>query len=444
VRGTILVVDDEPAVRFTVQQALEYAGHVVLTAADPDEASPQLGACDAVLTDLAMPRRDGLSLLAEARAADPDLPVVLLTARGTERDAVAAMKLGAYDYLTKPFVLEELRAVMARAVEARDLRRSARQLAAERAMGRPLVGESAAFRRLVDDARRVARRQVTVLLRGETGTGKELVASLIHAESPRRARPCVRFNCAAIPAELAEAELFGHAKGAFTGAVAARRGYFAQADGGTLVLDEVGELPLALQPKLLRALQEGEIQPVGAARVERVDVRVVASTHRDLRAAVAEGRFREDLYYRLAVVELTVPPLRDRRDDVPVLLDHFRRRYAARFDLADVRFSDALVTALTARSWPGNVRELENAVARMLALSDGGALGVEALARLTGDAPLEEPGGPQGLRQQVAGFERQLLQRALAASDGNQSEAARRLGVSRMTLLDKLKRHGLR
>jgi len=444
VRGTILVVDDEPAVRFTVQQALESAGHAVLTAADPDEASPQLGACDAVLTDLAMPRRDGLSLLAEARSADPDLPVVLLTARGTERDAVAAMKLGAYDYLTKPFVLDELRAVMARAVEARELRRSARQLAAERAMGRPLVGESEAFRRLVDDARRVARRQVTVLLRGETGTGKELVASLIHAESPRGAKPCVRFNCAAIPAELAEAELFGHAKGAFTGAVAARRGYFSQADGGTLVLDEVGEFPLALQPKLLRALQEGEIQPVGAARVERVDVRVVASTHRDLRAAVAEGRFREDLYYRLAVVELTVPPLRDRRDDVPVLLEHFRRRYAARFDLSDVRFSDALVTALTARSWPGNVRELENAVARMLALSDGGALGVEALARLTGDAPLEEPGGPQGLRQQVAGFERQLLQRALAASDGNQSEAARRLGVSRMTLLDKLKRHGLR
>lgn len=443
-RGTVLVVDDEPAVRFTVQQALESAGHAVLTAADPDEASPQLGACDAVLTDLAMPGRDGLSLLAEARAADPDLPVVLLTARGTERDAVAAMKLGAYDYLTKPFVLEELRAVMARAVEARELRRSARQLSAERAMGRPLVGESAAFRRLVDDARRVARRQVTVLLRGETGTGKELVASLIHAESPRRERPCVRFNCAAIPAELAEAELFGHAKGAFTGAVGPRRGYFSQADGGTLVLDEVGELPLALQPKLLRALQEGEIQPVGAARVERVDVRVVASTHRDLRAAVAEGRFREDLYYRLAVVELTVPALRDRRGDVPLLLDHFRRRYAARFELSDVRFSDALVTALAARSWPGNVRELENAVARMLALSDGGALGVEALARLAGEAPVEAPGDPQGLRQQVAGFERQSLQRALAASEGNQSEAARRLGVSRMTLLDKLKRHGLR
>ena len=309
-------------------------------------------------------------------------------------------------------------------------------------MGRPLVGASASFRRLLDDARRVARRHVTVLLRGETGTGKELVASLIHAESARREGPCVRFNCAAIPAELAEAELFGHAKGAFTGAVAARKGYFAQADGGTLVLDEVGELPLALQPKMLRALQEGEIQPVGAGRVERVDVRVVAATHRDLKAAVAEGKFREDLYYRLAVVELTVPPLRDRREDIPLLLDHLRRRYAARFDLPDVRFSDALVAALSSRPWPGNLRELENAVARMLALSDGGTLGVEALSRLGDDVPTATE--PQGLREEVAAFERQLLQRALAACDGNQSEAARRLGVSRMTLLDKMKRHGLR
>jgi two-component system response regulator AtoC len=303
------------------------------------------------------------------------------------------------------------------------------------------VGESAAFRRLLDDARRVARRPVTVLLRGETGTGKELVASLIHAESARREGPCVRFNCAAIPAELAEAELFGHARGAFTGAVAARRGFFAQADGGTLVLDEVGELPLSLQPKILRALQEGEVQPVGAGRVERVDVRVVASTNRDLRAAVAGGLFRDDLYYRLAVVELTIPPLRERPEDVPLLLEHFRRRYAARFDLPDVRFTGALAAALAARPWPGNVRELENAVARLLALSEGGTLGVEALAGLAGDAPT---GAPRGLREEAAAFARRLLQQALAASGANQSEAARRLGLSRMTLLDKLKRHGLR
>jgi len=441
-RGTVLVVDDEAAVRFTLREALESAGHAVIEAPHPDAAAPHLGACDAVLTDLAMPGRDGLSLLAEARALDVELPVVILTARGTERTAVQAMKLGAYDYLTKPFALDELRAVVGRAVEARTLRRNARRADAERSIGRALVGESPAFRRLLDDARRVARRQVPVLLRGETGTGKELIASLLHAEGVRRDGPCVRFNCAAIPDELAEAELFGHAKGAFTGAVAARRGYFAQADGGTLVLDEVGELPMASQAKLLRALQEGEIQPVGAARVERVDVAVVAVTHRDLRAAVAEGRFREDLYYRLAVVELTVPPLRERPDDIPRLVDHFRRRYAARFDLGDARFTAALVAALAARPWPGNVRELENAVARILALSEGGAIGPEALARLdgaptTGDAP-------RGLRAEVAAFERGLLERALAQCGGNQSEAARRLEVSRMTLLDKMKRYGLR
>lgn len=442
--ATILVCDDEAAVRFTLEQALESAGYSVITARGADEASSLLPRCDAVLSDLVMPGRDGLSLLAEARTLDADLPVVILTARGSERDAVTAMKAGAYDYLTKPFALDELRAVMARAVEARGLRRSARQLSIERSLGRALVGESPAFRALVDDARRVARRDIAVLLRGETGTGKELIASLIHAESPRRDGPCVRFNCAAIPAEVAESELFGHARGAFTGAVAARRGFWSQADGGTLVLDEVGELPISLQPKLLRALQEGEIQPVGAAKVERVSVRVIASTHRELRAEVEAGRFREDLYYRLAVVELTVPPLRARRDDIPLLLDHLRRRYAARFELPDARFSPELVAALSARPWPGNVRELENAVARILALSDGGTLGPEALSRLDGEGASAAPEARRGLRDELARFEHELLERTLAECEGNQSESARRLGLSRMTLLDKLKRYGLR
>ncbi|MFO0628542.1 MAG: sigma-54 dependent transcriptional regulator [Polyangiales bacterium] len=437
----VLVCDDEGAVRFTVEDALASAGYETVTAADADEALARLDGCDVVITDLAMPGRDGLALLAEVRARDPELPVILLTARGSERVAVQAMKLGAWDYLPKPFALDELRAAVGRAAEARGLRRRARQLTTERALGRALVGESAAFRRLLDDARRVARREIPVLLRGETGTGKELVAALLHAESPRRDAPFVRFNCAAIPAELAEAELFGHARGAFTGATGERRGFFRQAHGGSLLLDEVGELPISLQPKLLRALQEGEVQPVGAARVERVDVRVIAATHQDLRAAVAAGTFREDLFYRLAVVELTVPPLRARRDDIPALAEHFRRRYAARFDLPDARFTPALLAALGARDWPGNVRELENAVARMLALSEGGPLGPEALDTVGEGAAREEPAG---LRDEVARFERALLRKALAACGGNQSEAARRLGVSRMTLLDKLKRHGLR
>jgi DNA-binding NtrC family response regulator len=248
----------------------------------------------------------------------------------------------------------------------------------------------------------------------------------------------VRFNCAAIPSELAESELFGHAKGAFTGAVAASRGFFGQADGGTLVLDEVGELPLSLQGSLLRALQDGEIQPVGAGRVEKVDVRVIASTHQDVKAAVAAGRFREDLYYRLSVVELVVPSLAERRSDVPLLIESFRRRYAQKFGLEGVTFEPALIEALSQRSWPGNVRELENTIARLLAMHDGGPLGLSSL-----DAR-EEKSADTSLRAQVEAFERGLLVRMLDETKGNQSEAARRLKLSRMTLLDKLTKYGLR
>jgi two-component system, NtrC family, response regulator AtoC len=276
----------------------------------------------------------------------------------------------------------------------------------------------------------------------------------LHAGSPRAVRPLVRFNCAAIPAELAEAELFGHMKGAFTGATAARRGFFAEADGGTLVLDEVGELPLAVQAKLLRALQEGEIQPVGSGRVEKVDVRLVAATNRDLAAEAAAGRFREDLYYRLAVVELIVPPLRDRRDDIPALAAEFARFYGEKFGMGPVRLQAALVEALARESWPGNVRQLENTVARLAALSTGGVIG---LADWRGDSdlpaaptpdetPPEERGdfatGPS-LKEQVEAFERSVIARALDAAGGNQSEAARRLGTSRVTLIDKLRKYGL-
>jgi two-component system response regulator AtoC len=258
----------------------------------------------------------------------------------------------------------------------------------------------------------------------------------------------VRFNCAAIPGELAEAELFGHARGAFTGAAQARRGFFALADGGTLVLDEVGELPAAVQAKLLRALQEGEIQPVGAGRVERVDVRVVACTNRDLEADVRTGRFREDLYYRLAVVELCVPPLRDHREDIPLLAAEFTRRYGERFGHEQVRLSPALVEALRRAEWPGNVRQLENAVARMVALGNGGVIEVEALG--TAPVPLamhtaaESAGeGMIPLREQIEALERRVIARTLAAVSGNQSEAARRLGLNRGTLIERVRKYGL-
>ncbi|MFT3769293.1 MAG: sigma 54-interacting transcriptional regulator [Minicystis sp.] len=439
VKPCVLIVDDEPAVRFTLAEALEGRGFETIEAASGDEALARLDEAHVVVTDLAMPGMDGLALLAAIRAREPDLPVILLTAHGSERAAVQAMKAGAYDYLTKPFHVDEVRLAVARAAEARRLRRSARDLRLERLLGRPIVGESPAFVRVLEAAHRVGAKDVTVLVRGETGTGKELVAELLHAASPRRDGPLVRFNCAAVPEGVAEAELFGHARGAFTGATAARRGLFAEAHRGTLVLDEVGELSPAIQAKLLRALQAGEIQPVGGAPA-RVDVRVIACTHRDLRALAQRGAFREDIYYRLSVVELLLPPLRERRDDIPLLAEAFARRHGARFGV-HARLSPGLLAALAARDWPGNVRELENAVARMLALSDDGALDTAALSAL-GDAPaLAEP---SGLRDQVAAFERALIARVLEECDGNQSEAARRLRVTRVTLLDKLKRHGLR
>jgi two-component system response regulator AtoC len=462
----VLLVDDDPGVLFTLREIVIDRGHQAATARSAAEALDALAKAeadapiDAVLTDLAMPGMNGLELLRAIHERDPAMPVLLLTAHGSEQVAVRAMKAGAYDYLTKPFDIDEIGIVIDRALETRRLRVENRELGLERAIGRRLIGQSAAMRRLVDAALRVAPRDVTGLVRGETGTGKELIATLLHAESKRSKKPLVRFNCAAIPAELAEAELFGHARGAFTGAQAARRGFFAQADGGTLVLDEIGELPMPVQAKLLRAIQDGEIQPVGSGRIEKVDVRMIASTNRDLAAEAKSGKFREDLYYRLAVVELVVPPLRERRDDIAPLAKELLRRVADKFGIDEISLSPALVRALTERDWPGNVRELENTIARLAALGSGGELDVAQLdpapssRSATRDTiaegsdpdaidPRPEPGAGPSLREQVEAFERGLIARALAAAHGNQSEAARRLGSSRATLIDKIKKHGL-
>ena len=451
--GRVLLVDDEPAVLFTLREVLADRGHEPVTAASGREALTRLEGAEAVVTDLAMPGMSGLELLAAIRERDVSLPVVLLTAHGSEKVAVSAMKAGAYDYATKPFDIDELVIVVERALEARGLRVATRRLAAEHAIGKRIIGESAAMRRLLDAVSRVADKDVTVLVRGETGTGKEMVGSLLHAQSRRSPRPLVRFNCAAIPGDLAEAELFGHAKGAFTGAQQARRGFFSEADGGTLVLDEVGELPMGVQAKLLRAIQEGEIQPVGSGRVDRVDVRVVACTNRDLAAEARAGRFREDLYYRLAVIDLVVPPLRDRVDDIPALAEEFTRRYAEKFGLGNARLSPALLARLRASPWPGNVRQLENTVARLVAMSSTPQIEVEALLDSAGPAEpspsstegaqVPEPIEGLSLREQVEAFERGLISRALEASHGNQSEAARRLGTSRVTLIDKIKKYRL-
>ncbi len=456
---TVLLVDDEPGVLFTLSEVLTEKGHRVVQARSGAEALTKLDEADAVLTDLSMPGMSGLELMAQIVQRDAALPVVLLTAHGSERVAVEAMKQGAYHYLAKPFDIDEVAVVLERALEARRLRVDNRRLSAEQTLGRRIVGASKPMRRLLEATSRVAGRDVTVLVRGETGTGKEFVAELLHAQSARATKPLVRFNCAALPADLADAELFGHVKGAFTGATATRPGFFAQANGGTLILDEIGELPLAVQAKLLRVLQEGEIQPVGSGRIEKVNVRVVASTNRDLATEARTGVFREDLYYRLAVVELVVPPLRERKDDIPALAAEFARRYGEKFGLGVVTLEPALVDTLARTDWPGNVRQLENTIARLAALSSGGVIGVADLEAATGGAPspassqellvaeADEPApdarnGPS-LKEQVEAFERGLVGRTLDATGGNQSEAARRLGVSRVTLIDKMKKYGL-
>lgn len=460
---SVLVVDDERGVRYALEAVLTAEGHDVLTAASGAAALELMAQheVELVVTDLAMPGMSGLELMAELKQIDSSLPIVLITAHGNERVAVEAMRRGAYDYLPKPFDNDYVAAVVRRAVEARRLRVDNRHLAAERVLGRRLVAESALMRRLLAGAARVGRRDVTVLVRGETGVGKELVAAYVHANSPRVNKPCVRFNCAAIPGELAESELFGHAKGAFTGAHAARRGFFAEADGGTLILDEVGELPLAVQAKLLRALQEGEIQPVGLGRVQKVDVRVIASTNRDLLAEAKAGRFREDLYYRLAVVEMFVPPLRDRRDDIVPLANEMLSRYAERFSLHGLHFGPGVIEALREHDWPGNVRQLDNTIARLAALVIDDVISLadlraafvpnepeERVARppspeLIDNSSFPPPNAALGLRAQVEAFEAHLITAMLAETSQNQSEAARRLQVSRVTLIDKIRRYGL-
>ncbi len=437
----VLVVDDEPAVRFALTELLGERGFTVIECASGTAALAHVLEVDVMVTDLVMPGLDGMTLLREAKRRTPGLPVIVLTARGSEKTAVEAMKAGAEDHLTKPFDVDEVALTVGRAAEAVRLRRDVTRAAIERASGRAMIGESAAMRAMVARIERIAPRDVTVLVHGETGTGKELVATLLHALGPRATAPLVRFNCAAIPEALADAELFGHVRGAFTGAIDARPGLFARAHGGTLVLDEVGELPLAIQAKLLRVVQQGEILPIGGSP-RTVDVRLIACTHRDLRAEVRAGRFREDLMFRLAVVELDVPALRARPGDIPLLARTFAARLAAEWDI-DVTLSDALVEVLASRPWPGNVRELENTIARMIVDHDGGEIGPEALASTAPARPEPDAGVAVPFRSRVAAFERTLILEAMTAAGGNRAEAARRLGLSRVTLLDRMKRLGI-
>ena len=446
---TVLVIDDDPSMLVMLREVAEEHGYVAATASTGQQGLARLEGADVVVTDLQMPGMSGIDVVRAVREQDAMVPVVVLTAHGSEKAAVAAMKAGAYDYLTKPVDIDEVAFVLERAVATRELRQANRQLSSERSLGRRLIAESLAMRKLLTAVERVADKDVTVLIRGETGTGKELIASLIHAGSRRASKPFVRFNCAAISAALAESLLFGHVKGAFTDARNASPGYFAEADGGTLVLDEVGELASGTQAVLLRALQEGEIQRVGSPRPLKVDVRVIASTNRDLLAEVRAGRFREDLYYRLAVVELVAPPLRDRATDIPMLAEEFARRYGERFGLKHVRLTPDLIGRLGTRDWPGNVRQLENTMARLIALStDGvidGAMYDQQASTLepSGEAERGSLEAGPSLAEQVSAFERNLVLQALEAASWNQSEAARILSTRRSTLLDKIKKYSI-
>ncbi|NPD23193.1 MULTISPECIES: sigma-54-dependent transcriptional regulator [Corallococcus] len=444
-KARVLVADDDAGVRYTLRGLLEDDGLTVEEAVDGEAALARLEQeppVDLVLSDLRMPRVDGMELLRRV-AARPNAPrVILITAHGSERHAVEAMKLGALDYFRKPFDVDDVLAVVRRALGMVRLEAENERLSGEVNLLRSLVFVSPSMARLALLIQRVGPRDVTVLITGESGTGKERVAEALVRASPRADKSYVRFNCAALTPELAEAELFGHARGAFTGAVRARPGLFREASGGTLLLDEVGELALPLQAKLLRVLQEGEVRPVGEDRSFPVDVRVLAATHRDLPQRVAEGRFREDLYYRLKVVTLQVPPLRSRPEDIAALARHFLARHTERFHMPPVPLTPALLERLTAHAWPGNVRELENALESAVVLSADGTLDLELLPGGTSAATPQANTGAT-LREKLDAHERELILAALAASKGQRTETAKALGIGRATLHDKLRKHGL-
>ena len=466
----ILVVDDEESVRWALTKALERAGYRVDLAVDGPSgcAAAENTDVDLVLLDVRLPGRDGLAVLGDLRKRRPDLPVIMMTAYGTLQVAVEAMKQGAYDYIGKPFDVDEVLLVVGKALEAQALAREVsqlRRLTEERFDLGGIVGGSPAMQQIFKAVGKVAGTDLTVLLRGESGTGKELIARAVHENSRRKGRSFVPVNCAAIPRELLESELFGHEKGAFTGAVAARRGRFEQADGGTVFLDEVGDMDLSLQTKLLRVLQERRIERLGGEGSIPVDVRIVAATNQDLDGAVALRAFREDLFYRLNVVTIHLPPLRDRREDIPALVTHFLTVFSHEQDTVPKLFSPDALELMTLYRWPGNVRELENVVKRAAALAPSSLILPDYLpdAVQKGAGSEESAVGPgfpvDWMRGEIARLrdtldgrlhahfvacvERPLLALILRRTGGNQVRAAEVLGINRNTLRKRIKELGV-
>jgi two-component system response regulator AtoC len=446
--GAVLVVDDDPAVGMVLGAQLRQAGHEVEVTRSAVDALGvmQRRLIDVVISDVRMPGMDGMALLAELARDWPDVPVILLTAHGSVPLAVEAMKAGAHDFVLKPFDRQAMLFCVDKALK------TARHTETLPSGGRPssrLLGRSAAMREVIDLIGRAARSRATVLIRGESGTGKDVAARAIHAGSPRASGPFVKVHCAALPDALLESELFGHERGAFTGAATAKPGRAELADGGTLFLDEIGDITPALQVKLLRLLQERQFERLGAGVTRTVDVRFVAATHQDLEAMVADGRFREDLFYRLNVVPIQIPPLRARRDEIAALARHFCERHARENGRPGLELSPEAVVRLEAEPWPGNVRELENFVERLVVLHDGPRLELEDVAReldrqgaLFGSVapPPRDTGAPEGstLDARRRDVERDAIEAALRRANNNRTAAARILGVSRRTLYNKL------
>ncbi len=468
----ILIADDEANLRKLLAAQLQQEGYEVHTVPDGREALAALKEhhFDALITDLRMPHIDGLALLRQCQESHPELPVVLITAYGTVETAVEAMRYGAFDFIAKPFDRTEIQNVVAKALRTRDLQRKDVELEPEERGKYRIIGESERMLGIYSILEKVADTPATVLITGESGTGKELIARALHENSSRKDKPFIRVNCGAIPRDLMEAELFGYERGAFTGAVTSKPGRFELAHEGTLFLDEISEIPVEMQVKLLRAIQEGDIDRVGGIRPIAVNVRLVAATNRELKHEIAGGRFREDLYYRLNVVPVHLPPLRERNTDIPLLAEHFLVKQAARLKRGTMKLAPDALEAMTTYGWPGNIRELENVVERTVLLTDGDTirardLPAEVQRALAGGAAIASPAevlegadsesgesgdaaGDGGLKEQVreatARLEKELIVKALAQTGHNVTQAARLLKISRKSLQIKMKELGLR
>ncbi len=448
----ILLVDDEPLSLETIVELLREEGYEVHLVSNGKEAIAEVQQkdYDIVVTDLAMPEMNGMEVLAYMSENYPDTTVIVLTGVGTIENAVGAMKQGAFDYLTKPAKIDEILLVLRRAQELKDLKdenvllRS--QLQAQYRFDK-IIGQSAPMQNLYRIIKRVARTDSTVLITGESGTGKELIANAIHYHSDRKDKPFVPINCGAIPEELLESELFGHEKGAFTGAFKDRKGRFELADKGTIFLDEIGEMSPKLQVKLLRFLQETKFQRIGGSRTIQVDVRIIAATNKNLEKAVAEGTFREDLFYRLNVIPIHVPPLREREGDGPLLVHHFLKKHCEKKEIPQKRISNDALECLESYAWPGNVRELENVIERLIILTDGDEIGVEDLPKRmqleqqpSASPPVEIGESGINLKDYLDELENRLILDALKKAGGVKNKAAKLLGLNRTTLIEKMKK----